>query len=175
MSRQVAFLRAINVGGHVVAMPHLRALFEALRLSRVETFIASGNVVFDSAGPPAGLESRIERHLAKELGYEVATFLRPAAGLGSIDAACPFPDEEGHALTVGFLKAPPPPEAVRRVAALATDIDELRIVGREVFWRREGGIGQSKLSGGLLEKTLGQPLTMRNINTVRRLAARYGG
>jgi uncharacterized protein (DUF1697 family) len=175
VTRQVAFLRAINVGGHVVAMPRLRALFEALKLARVETFIASGNVVFDSAGAPAALEARIERHLAKELGYEVATFLRPAAELGAIDSRNPFPDQDGCALTVGFAKVRPPADAVRRVEALATDIDTLEIVGREVYWRRQGRIGESKLSGGLLEKVLGQPLTMRNITTVRRLAAKYGG
>ena len=47
-ARLVAFLRAINVGGHNVKMDRLRELFEALGLSNVETFIASGNVIFDS-------------------------------------------------------------------------------------------------------------------------------
>ena len=48
MPKFVAFLRAINVGGHLVKMDELRGLFEALGFSNVETFIASGNVIFDS-------------------------------------------------------------------------------------------------------------------------------
>ena len=177
MSRHVAFLRAINVGGrNVVAMPRLRALFEALRLARVETFIASGNVVFEAPDRGLGtLEAKIEKHLERELGYPVATFVRPAGELAAIDARNPFPDEDGCALTVGFVKQDATADAKRRLAALETDIDSLRVVGREVFWRRQGRIGDSKLSGGLLEKTLGQPLTMRNVTTLRRLVAKYGG
>jgi uncharacterized protein (DUF1697 family) len=46
MPKYVAFLRAINVGGHTVKMDHLRRLFEALGFTNVETFIASSDVVF---------------------------------------------------------------------------------------------------------------------------------
>ncbi|MGH7483915.1 MAG: DUF1697 domain-containing protein, partial [Longimicrobiales bacterium] len=78
MARCFAFLRAINVGGRTVRMAALRELFDALGLERVETFIASGNVVFDVEGQedPSALERRIEERLRRELGYEVATFLR---------------------------------------------------------------------------------------------------
>jgi uncharacterized protein (DUF1697 family) len=68
--RYVAFLRAINVGGHIVKMDQLRKLFEGLRLANVETFIASGNVIFDCGAEDAQkLERRIEAHLQKSLGY----------------------------------------------------------------------------------------------------------
>src|SRR6185369_8391120 len=63
MPKYVAFLRAINVGGHVVKMDQLRALFEALGFANVETFIASGNVIFDSKSKNvAALERKIDRH-----------------------------------------------------------------------------------------------------------------
>ncbi len=69
MPRYVAFLRAINVGGHTVKMDYLRMLFEALGFSNVETFIASGNVIFDSKATSAkALEKRIEHCLAEALG-----------------------------------------------------------------------------------------------------------
>jgi len=48
MTRYIAFLRAINVGGHTVKMEHLRGIFESMGFSNVETFIASGNVIFAS-------------------------------------------------------------------------------------------------------------------------------
>ena len=87
MTRYVAFLRAINVGGHTVKMDRLRALFEELKFANVETFIASGNVLFDSASKSTdAMETRIERHLEKALGYEVATFVRPLASLAAVSS-----------------------------------------------------------------------------------------
>jgi Protein of unknown function (DUF1697) len=80
MPRFVAFLRAINVGGRNVTMAALRAQFEALGFSNVETFIASGNVIFEAASrDSAALHRKIEAHLAKSLGHEVSTFVRTDA------------------------------------------------------------------------------------------------
>src|SRR2546423_13547575 len=91
--RLIAFLRAINVGGHTVKMEELRRLFEALGLASVETFIASGNVIFEAPGEKMqALEKRIERHLRESLGYEVATFIRSASELTEIAGYQPFTD-----------------------------------------------------------------------------------
>ena len=77
MPKYLAFLRAINVGGHTVKMDHLRQIFESLGLSNAETFIASGNVIFDvKAGNVKTLEKKIENKLHEALGYEVAAFIR---------------------------------------------------------------------------------------------------
>src|SRR3954464_12194003 len=115
MPRYVAFLRAINVGGHTVKMDRLRALFEELELANVKTFIASGNVLFDSAARNrAALESRIERHLEQALGSEVATFVRTTAELGTVIQFRPAgvdPGEyESRQLYVGFFKDAPAAE-----------------------------------------------------------------
>src|SRR5262249_4837424 len=89
--RLIAFLRAINVGGNTVKMEQLRSLFEALGLSNVETFIASGNVIFEAPTTnPRSLERQIERHLQQSLGYEVATFIRSATELEAIAQYKPF-------------------------------------------------------------------------------------
>ena len=73
--KYVAFLRAINVGGHTVKMDHLRNLFESMGFANVETFIASGNVIFDSkTKSTAALEMEIENQLQAALGYEVRRF-----------------------------------------------------------------------------------------------------
>src|SRR4051794_28128089 len=77
MARCVAFLRAVNVGGRVVKMDALRAAFEALGLAHVETFIASGNVVFDSRTRElAALERKIEAQLLQSFGFEIDAFVR---------------------------------------------------------------------------------------------------
>ena len=77
MQRYIAFLRAINVGGRNVTMSELRTLFEGLGLKQVESFIASGNLIFQSsASDVVVLQQKIEGRLLRSLGYEVKTFLR---------------------------------------------------------------------------------------------------
>ena len=77
MPRYAAFLRAVNVGGHIVRMEELRRVLTAAGFSDVETFIASGNVIFSSpVTDTAALERRFESALEKAFGYAVATFVR---------------------------------------------------------------------------------------------------
>ncbi|MDB4916524.1 MAG: uncharacterized protein JWM95_4168 [Gemmatimonadetes bacterium] len=174
MPRHVAFLRAINVGGHVVKMDRLRVLFGELGLANVETFIASGNVLFDSTARSAALESRIEKHLEQALGYEVLTFVRPLAALAEVLDSHPYHDENaaGCALQVGFLKAPASSAVQQALKALQTDTDEFHFAGREVYWLCRTRTSDSKFSGPLFERSLGARATFRNVNTVRKLAAR---
>ncbi|HET6233324.1 MAG TPA: DUF1697 domain-containing protein [Longimicrobiaceae bacterium] len=174
MPRYVAFLRAINVGGHTVKMDHLRKLFEEMGFAKVETFIASGNVIFESPAEDAtALEAKIEGHLQQALGYAVATFLRTSRELAEAAACQPFAETEPVALSVCFLKHPPSPEAVQRLMALGTPRDEFAVAGREVYWLCRVKISESKILGGAIEKALGLPSTMRNVTTVRKLAAKY--
>jgi uncharacterized protein (DUF1697 family) len=178
MQKYIAFLRAINVGGHNVKMDHLRGLFEAIGHSHVESFIASGNVIFDSPSPSAGdLEIAIAAHLQAQLGYAVATFIRTPSELVEICAYWPFEDAdhgaEGHTLHIGFLAQPPGSDAEGKLQAFATDSDAFHIAGREVYWLRRGRMSDSEFSGAVLEKTLGQAATFRNANTVRKIAAKY--
>src|SRR4051812_37558810 len=109
MQRSIALLRAINVGGHTVKMDQLRTLIMALGYTNVATYIASGNVIFET--PPTRtsvLEAQIERHLRDALGYEVLTFIRTAEELAAIADYAPFPATEQaiHGMYVSFLKAP---------------------------------------------------------------------
>jgi uncharacterized protein (DUF1697 family) len=172
--KHIAFLRAINVGGRTVKMDRLRGLFEALGFTGVETFIASGNVVFQSpAEDPRAMEQQIEAHLAASLGYQVATFVRSAAELADIAAYTPFPADEmeNNTLYVGFLQAPPNDETLGRLAALRTPLDEFHVHGRELYWLCRTTISQSKVSGAQIERALGMPATLRNVTTLRKLAA----
>jgi uncharacterized protein (DUF1697 family) len=173
MPRYVAFLRAINVGGHVVKMQRLKDLFVSLGLEQVETFIASGNVIFSSKGKGAALERKIERLLARELGYEVKTFIRSFAELRAIRRLAPSSDAGDCTLYIGFLAEEPCAEAARRLAAAQTRLDEFRVEGRELYWRRKRSADESRFSGATLEKMLGMPMTLRNINTVDRIVAKY--
>jgi uncharacterized protein (DUF1697 family) len=174
----IAFLRAINAGGRYVAMERLRALFSELGLANVASFIASGNIIFETDEPPGRpLEERIEAHLRQALGYEVTTFLRTPADLVTIVARRPFPaaelDNPAHALYIAFLGRPPDDETRQALLALANPVDQLFLLGREIYWLACRSRGESLLSGAQLERAARQPATVRNANTVRRLAARY--
>jgi uncharacterized protein (DUF1697 family) len=170
MPRYVAFLRAINVGGHVVKMDRLRTLFEGMKLAKVETFIASGNVLFDSSARADVLEQRIARELEGALGYAVTTFLRTPAQIAAIATAHPFSDlAETDALYVGFLGGTAGDDTRARLTALRSAFDDFELVDREMYWRMRGKLTDSKITGAKLERVLG-PMTMRNVTTVRKLA-----
>ncbi len=178
MPKYVAFLRAINVGGHTVKMDYLRSLFEGIGFANVETFIASGNVIFDSKSRNTmSLEQTIEKHLRKILGYEVRTFVRATSELAELVDFKPFSEAElnaaGNTLYVGFLADKPSNEAKKKVMSLSGPTDDFAVRGRELYWLIRTSFSESTVSGGLLEKTLGMPATLRNVNTVRRIAAKY--
>lgn len=178
MPKYVAFLRAINVGGHIVKMDYLRRLFEGVGFANVETFIASGNVIFESkAKNTKALEQKIEKHLRAELGYAVNTFIRATSELAELGNYKPFNAVElnapGHTLYVGFLGDKPSNEATQKVLSLSGATDDFAVHGREVFWLCRTSFSESPISGALLEKALGTPATFRNVNTVRRIAAKY--
>jgi uncharacterized protein (DUF1697 family) len=171
----IAFLRAINVGGHTVKMDRLRELFEALKLGNVETFIASGNVIFDSAAKDVRkLELQIESHLKESLGYAVTTFLRTPAEVAHAAVYEPFPAApEDSTLYVGFLAAAPGAEVQMKVAGCRTLCDEFQVYERLVYWLCHKKFNESLFSGAKLEKALGMPTTLRNLTTVRKLAEKY--
>lgn len=178
MTRYIAFLRAINVGGHIVKMERLRGLFEELGLAEVETFIASGNVIFKSRSQrAAALEAQIGKHLHANLGYAVTTFLRTDVKLARIAQHVAFPKTEMHAegntLYVAFLPTDPNAAAQARLMEWQSEIDLFRVHAREIYWLVRKARGESKLTGARLEKAIGMAATVRNVNTVVRLSAKY--
>lgn len=178
MPKYIAFLRAINVGGRIVKMDQLKTLFEEMGFSNVETFIASGNVIFDTGSKNiSSVERKIEKHLRKKLGYEVGTFIRTVTDLLKIAEYKPFSDNdltaEGHTVYVGFLTESPVKEHVAALLALRTPADDFHVFGNEVYWLCRGRFSDSMFSGTKLEKCLKMSTTLRNSNTIRRLVAKY--
>ena len=178
MQRYIALLRGINVGGHTVKMETLRTYLEAIGLSNVSTFIASGNVIFESdVADTAAVEKQIEEKLFEELGYRVPAYVRSDSEIVAVASYSPFPAEklaqDGSSLYVVFLRAAPAEMARDKVLAARTTTDEFHVHGREIYWWCRTKISDSPLfSGSLLDKTIGAPSTTRNITTVRKLADR---
>ena len=179
MPRYFAFLRAINVGGHVVKMDHLRKLFESLGFSSVETFIASGNVIFEAeAKNVKTLERKIESGLREALGYEVVTFIRTETELVEIANHQPFPQSDFEApasLNIVFLGEKLDKQAEQKLLALRTEFDDLHLRGREIYWLCRKRQSESTISNVVFNKTLGKPATVRGANTVKKMAAKYCG
>ena len=174
-TRYVAFLRAVNVGGHIVKMDQLRDLFKKMKFANVETFIQSGNVIFDSAEKPEDVESIIEARLEKVLGYPVGTFVRSPAELKEIAKCGPYNAVEQKAaanIMVGFLRKPLSSDAHVVLKSLCGPIHEFRGHGREVYWLRHKLGDFSDVSGPRLEKATG-PATYRSITTVNKIIAKY--
>lgn len=174
--RYVAFLRAINVGGHTVSMARLRELFGELGFGAVQTFIASGNVVFECrTDEPGGIELRIEKHLFGALGFEAAAFVRSDAEVAAIAAYRPSSQDKlraAGALNVALLKAPLPSAARKAIMAFRTPVDDFHVKGREAYWLTRGRQNESPFFRTGFERALGVSATVRGMNTIRRLADR---
>ncbi len=176
MTRYVAFLRAINVGGRTVAMDRLRTVFSGLGLGGVETFIASGNVVFESRAGATALTPTIERALREALGYDVHTFLRTDAEVAAIAARQAFPAAAvaaAGAHVVGFMAGRLPAAGAKALMRLQSDADAFAVHGSEVYWLCRTRQSESAFSNTVFEKVTGVRATFRGLNTVRRLAAKY--
>ena len=173
--RYVAFLRGINVGGHTVRMEALRAIFASMGLCGAETFIASGNVIFLSkpADVPA-LERRIEQQLQQALGYEVGTFVRSIEEVRQIARFEPFADAHTGTVHILFLAAPAPAAGRKRLLEFTGDGDAFAVKGREIYWLRRGKLLEGPFSNAEWARITGGPTTMRNRNTIVRIAAKYG-
>jgi uncharacterized protein (DUF1697 family) len=170
----------MNLGGRRISNEELARAFEALALTGVATFRASGNVVFE--GPEGAGEEEIsttlESGLAESLGYEVPVFLRSCAQVEKIAARKPFTAAQAKAskgkLQVALLPDAPGKPARKEALSLASDDDRLAIEGSELFWLPNGGISESELDLKTLEAELG-PWTMRTMGTVEQIAAKYCG
>lgn len=177
MARYVAFLRAINVGGHTVTMAALRQLFSTLGFSNVETFIASGNVIFEArSAADKLLEKKIEKRLTSALGYSVATFVRTDEEVGAISVYKPFSIaamKDTQALNIGFLAEPLSTSAVEALMTLQTAIDDFHVHGREVYWLCRKKQSESTFSNRIFERVIKVPTTFRCASTIARLAAKY--
>jgi len=166
--RYVCFLRAINVGGRVVRMETLKQIFSSIGLADVETFIASGNVIFVAgSGKPATLETKIEGALRSKLGYDVDAFLRTPGELAKVVNAVP------SALHVAFTREPLPAARKAQLVNFDTASDAFTAVGREIYWTLTTKQSESAFVSSKMEKLLDVRVTWRNMNTVRRLLAKY--
>lgn len=170
--KYVALLRGINVGGkNKLPMKELAALFIAAGCKNVETYIQSGNVVFDApAAVVKRLPGAVGEAIQQEFGYQVPLIVRSGTELAKVVAANPFLaqgalDKELH---VYFLADKP---AVAELDAKRSPPDEFDLLGREIYLRLPNGMGRTKLTNAYFDSKLKTVCTARNWATVLHLAA----
>ena len=174
MPRYVAFLRAVNVGGNMIMkMADLKRMFEAAGLEDVQTYIQSGNVIFDSdEADAASLEKQIGSALKKATGKEIQLFVRTMREIQTIASKTPFTAEAGEMVYVVFLGKKPGKKQGQALLALRSDADDFAIKGREVYNLRHDR-QKSVFSNNLMEKILDMPATTRNLTTIKKIAEKY--
>lgn len=179
MHHYIAFLRGINLGQRRPEMARLRALFTELKFADVASFIASGNIIFTSRLADGGkIEGLIEAHLQRSLGYAVDTFVRTRAEVAAVAAFRPFSAADhahpAHTVYAGFLKAPLDAGQARQMLACRTAGDDFCVAGREFYWLCRIKSIESKVWVSPAMKAVRLPTSsMRNLTTVRKLAALY--
>jgi uncharacterized protein (DUF1697 family) len=163
MARYVALLRGVNVGGSgKLPMADLRRMCQQAGFERIETYIASGNVVFESTETADAVKSELERRLHDHAEKAIQVFIRTAAEMRAVLRTNPFPKADPARTYAFFLAGKPPPDASSTVRH---QVDEqIRVGKREIYVHYPMGMGQSRLV--IPAATAG---TARNMNTVAKL------
>lgn len=174
MKKYVAFLRAINVGGHsIIKMTDLKQMFEALGLENVQTHIQSGNVIFESEEEDtASLEKQIEDQVEKATGYKTRLFVRTIREVQSIAQKSPLTATGDETVFIGFLKEKPDKKLQEALLAFRSDADDFAVKGREVYNLRRDR-EKSVFSNNFVEKILRMPGTTRNLTVIKKIAEKY--
>ena len=170
--RYVALLRGVNVGGkNKLPMADLRDIFTAAGCAAVQTYIQSGNVVFEAAQDLAErVPEIVTRAIRRRFGYETAVVMRSSEELRRVVSSNPF-DTSGDPrfLHVAFLEDTPGAEAVSRLDPQRSPPDAFAVRGRNVHLHYPNGVARSKLTNEYLAAQLQTVSTMRNWRTILSL------
>ncbi len=170
----VAFLRGINVGGHNrMKMAALRQMFADLGLENAETYIQSGNVVFQSSETNSGvLQEKIETEIEKTFGYEITVMVRTCGQLQDVVANNPFApadESENIKLYVTFLSEAPGEKQRKILYSAQSDAETFAVEG-DVIYSRVDRDKQGKRGRRIdVRKKLGISATRRNWRVVNRV------
>lgn len=175
----ISLLRGINVGGHnKIRMDSLRELCDSLGLRGAQTYIQSGNVVFQAGTPDlVRLQKKLEDALERKFRFRPVVVLRSLSDWKAAIRANPFAGRPGidpDRLLVMFLAGEPALGAGKLLSQLRAAPEEVKLVGRELYLYYPNGMSRPKLTWTGLEKLLQVPGTTRNLNTVHKLLEMAG-
>lgn len=174
--RYIALLRAVNVGGqHKIKMTDLRDTLESIGLQQVQTYIQSGNILFESNAAESALQTQISNSIEDRFGFPVDVILRTSTELANLVENSPFLElgESGETASgpakihVALLNEPPGQGSTERLERYANEQEQYRMVGRDVYLYLNQGMGHSQLAPQVHK--LGVPATVRNWKTLTKL------
>ena len=174
MGRQIALLRAINLGSRRrVAMGDLRELLASLGYADVRTLLQSGNVVLTSTRSGKPLERELEEQLSTRFSIDIPVIVRTRAELAAVIERNPLADlaADPKRYQVTFLSAKPDAERIGALAGLDVAPEQFVISGREIYAWHPDGLQRSRLAAALSDGKLGVTGTSRNWNTITKLLA----
>ena len=164
MPRYVALLRAVNVGGTgKLPMTELMAMCVDEGFTDVQTYIASGNVVFSSKLGAPKVKAALEKRLHAYAGKPVGVAVRSADEIAAVLKANPFPKAPPNTTVAIFLDEPPPKDALKDIKGQQDE--QMRLGKREIYVAYGSGMGRSKLKIPAAANG-----TARNLNTIAKLA-----
>ena len=173
VTRYVAFLRAVNVGGRIVKMEGLRRLFSSLGFRDVRTYIQSGNVLFDaSQKDSAAISRKIEERLQKSIGYEIRVFLRTITQLQEMLNRNPFKKWKASAelkLYVTFLAEELKEKPHLPLSSANHDLEVISIEGCDVYSVSRPYKGRFGFPNHFIEAAFKVQATTRNWETVKKM------
>ncbi len=171
MSRRIALLRGVNVGGYNrLAMEQFRLLLAELGAERVSTWIQSGNAVYDAPEESGAADPETISHvLERRAGVRSPVVLRTAAELETALRDWPWPEAEPNERSVMFLASQPDPERVAALDPQRSPPDRFEVLGREIYLRFPDGIARSKLTNAWFDRQLDTVSTSRNWRTLTKL------
>jgi uncharacterized protein (DUF1697 family) len=159
----VALLRAVNVGGTgKLPMTDLKAMCVQLGFEGVETYIASGNVVFDSPRTALEVQTDLEHALEDYAGKRVGVLIRTATEMRAVLEGNPFPDAPGNRTVAVFLPTAPGANALAKVSG--QEDEQIALGTREIYVAYGENMGRSRLKIPIAANG-----TARNMNTVAKL------
>lgn len=168
----IALLRGINVSGkNKLPMADLRQLSEGIGWKNVQSYIQSGNLLFEADTLPQAEDLSVA--IKREYAYEVPVLLRTQEYFRQA-LTNPFleatPDLDTKTLHVTFLVVAPAPSAIAALEEVDPKADRWQVIDDRVYLHCPNGYGRTKLTNNYLEKKLGQIATTRNWRTLHKLA-----
>ena len=166
----ISMLRGINVSGQKkIAMAELKKLYESLGFKNVQTYIQSGNVIFECPDTDASkLASRIEKKIKRSFGFDVPVLIRTKDEFRKLIENTPF-SKSADWLYVSFLSSVPANSPIGEINKMKDRLEEFSMSGMEIYLFCPGGYGKTKLSNSLFERKLKVAATTRNWRTVNAL------
>ncbi len=179
MVKYISLLRGINVSGkNKIKMEQLKELYESLGFSNVQTYIQSGNVVFENSKDELVVSAKkIEKMIAREFGYSVMVTIRTKRQLEEIISHSPFDDKmkkDISKLYVTFLSDKPSKSSLDSIVLPGKITEKWFVVGQEIFLFCPDGYGRTKLNNNFFEKKIKLSATTRNWRTVNKLLEMLG-